>query len=134
HQGRFLGVMMAFMGAMLGLVLSDNMVAVYTFWELTSVTSFLLIGYDHARQAARRAAIQALVLTNIGGLALLVSAVALQAGFGSWDLSSIRALGGAVRESGLYPVILAGVLVAGFTKSAQVPLHFWLPAAMQAPT
>src|SRR5690606_28964445 len=72
HQGRFLGFMLAFMGAMLGLVLADNMLALFMFWELTSVTSFLLIGFDHARQAARRGAIQALVITNIGGMGLLL--------------------------------------------------------------
>ncbi len=134
HRGRFLGFMLAFMGAMLGLVLADNMVALYGFWELTSVTSFLLIGYDHIRQPARRAAIQALVITNIGGLALLVGVIALWLTFGTWDLSGMAALHDAVRNSSVYPLVLAAFVVAAFTKSAQFPLHFWLPAAMQAPT
>jgi multicomponent Na+:H+ antiporter subunit A len=131
HQGRFLGFMLAFMGAMLGLVLADNTVALYGFWELTSVTSFLLIGFDHARQAARRAAIQALVITNIGGLALLVGAVLLRQVTGSWELSAV---GDMLDGHGLYGAVLVMFLIAAFTKSAQFPLHFWLPNAMEAPT
>lgn len=131
HLGRFLGFLLAFMGAMLGLVLADNMLALFMFWELTSVTSFLLIGFDHMRQAARRGAIQALVITNIGGMALLVGAIVVHQVSGSWELS---ALGDEVRGSGLYGLVLGLFLVAAFTKSAQVPLHFWLPNAMEAPT
>jgi len=134
HQGRFLGFMLAFMGAMLGLVLADNMVALYGFWELTSVTSFLLIGFDHARQAARRAAIQALVITNIGGLALLIGAILVQQLTNSWDLSVAREFGEMLRDHQLYGVVLIAFLLAAFTKSAQFPLHFWLPNAMEAPT
>lgn len=131
HLGRFLGFLLAFMGAMLGLVLADSLLALFMFWELTSVTSFLLIGYDHTRQAARRGAIQALILTNIGGLALLFGAVLVHHLTGQWEMS---ALGGEIRTHGLYGVVLAAFLVAAFTKSAQVPLHFWLPNAMEAPT
>ena len=131
HLGRFLGFLLAFMGAMLGLVLADNMLALFMFWELTSVTSFLLIGFDHTRQAARRGAIQALVITNIGGMTLLVGAIVVHQVSGSWELS---ALGDEVRGSGLYGLVLGLFLVAAFTKSAQVPLHFWLPNAMEAPT
>ncbi|KRA55821.1 hydrogen gas-evolving membrane-bound hydrogenase subunit E [Devosia sp. Root635] len=131
HLGRFLGFLLAFMGAMLGLVLADNMLALFMFWELTSVTSFLLIGFDHTRQAARRGAIQALVLTNIGGMALLVGAILVHQLTGCWDMS---ALGDDVRANGFYGLTLALFLVAAFTKSAQVPLHFWLPNAMEAPT
>lgn len=133
HLGRFFGFMLAFMGAMLGLVLADNMLALFTFWELTSITSFLLIGFDHQRMAARRAATQALVITNIGGMALLVGAIVLQQAGGSWELSALRASGG-MQEHGLYGVILALFVLAAFTKSAQFPLHFWLPNAMEAPT
>jgi multicomponent Na+:H+ antiporter subunit A len=134
HQGRFLGFLLAFTGAMLGLVLADSLVTLVTFWELTTVTSFLLIGFDHDRQKARRAAIQALVLTNIGGLMLLLAAVVLHANFGSWDLSALSAHGEALRSSPFYPLVLILVLGAAFTKSAQVPFHFWLPNAMEAPT
>jgi multicomponent Na+:H+ antiporter subunit A len=131
HLGRFFAFLLAFMGAMLGLVLSDNMLALFMFWELTSVTSFLLIGFDHTRQAARRGAIQALVITNIGGMALLVGAITVHQLTGAWDMS---ALGDEVRASGFYGLVLAAFLAAAFTKSAQVPFHFWLPNAMEAPT
>jgi len=134
HQGRFLTFMLAFMGSMQGLVLADSTIALYTFWELTTVTSFLLIGFDHARQVARRAAIQAVVVTGTGGLALLAAAILLQRLTGSWNLSEINA---STLELGLHPaygVVLVLVLLAAFTKSAQVPFHFWLPNAMEAPT
>lgn len=131
HLGRFLAFLLAFMGAMLGLVLADNMLALFMFWELTSVTSFLLIGFDHARQAARRGAIQALVITNIGGMALLVGAILVHQLTGAWDMS---AMGDEVRSNALYGLVLFAFLAAAFTKSAQVPLHFWLPNAMEAPT
>jgi multicomponent Na+:H+ antiporter subunit A len=134
HQGRFLGFMLAFMGAMLGLVLADSLLVLFIFWELTSVTSFLLIGFDHARQASRRAAIQALVITNVGGLALLVGAVLIQQLTGSWEFSAARGFGDAMREHQLYGLVLAMILAAAFTKSAQFPFHFWLPNAMEAPT
>ncbi|HTM78301.1 MAG TPA: proton-conducting transporter membrane subunit, partial [Devosia sp.] len=134
HQGRFLGFMLAFMGAMLGLVLADNMVALFTFWELTTVSSFLLIGFDHGRQAARRGAIQALVTTNIGGMALLFGVILAQQLTGQWNLSGLRDFGDAMRENPVYPVVLIAFLGAAFTKSAQFPFHFWLPNAMEAPT
>jgi multicomponent Na+:H+ antiporter subunit A len=134
HQGRFLAFMLLFMGAMQGLVLADNTVALYAFWELTTIASFLLIGFDHTRQVARRAAIQAVVVTGIGGLALLAAAILLQRLTGSWELSGINA---SALEFGAHPayvVVLTLVLLAAFTKSAQVPFHFWLPNAMEAPT
>ncbi|MBJ3785138.1 DUF4040 domain-containing protein [Devosia sp. MSA67] len=134
QQGRFLAFMLAFMGAMLGLVLADSLVVLFVFWELTSVTSFLLIGFDHTRQAARRGAIQALVITNIGGMFLLAGAILVQQLSGSWEMSAARAMGDVLRESGLYLVVLICFLGAAFTKSAQFPLHFWLPNAMEAPT
>jgi multicomponent Na+:H+ antiporter subunit A len=134
RQGRFLSFMLMFMGAMQGLVLADNLVGLYVFWELTSVTSFLLIGFDSARQAARRAAIQALVVTGIGGLALLAGAILLQRLGGSWEISGLMAAGPDLTAHPAYPVVLVLVLLAAFTKSAQFPFHFWLPNAMEAPT
>jgi multicomponent Na+:H+ antiporter subunit A len=134
HLGRFLAFLLAFMGSMLGLVLADSMVALFVFWELTAITSFLLIGFDHERMAARRGAIQALVITNTGGMALLVGIVLLRQISGVWELSDLRALDGLVREHSLYGLVLACILVAAFTKSAQLPFHFWLPNAMEAPT
>lgn len=134
HQGRFLGFMLAFMGAMLGLVLADSLLCLFLFWELTSVTSFLLIGFDHTRQAARRGAIQALVITNIGGMFLLAGAILVHQLTGVWEMSAVREMDGVLRDSGLYLLVLICFLGAAFTKSAQFPLHFWLPNAMEAPT
>lgn len=134
HLGRFLAFLMAFMGAMLGLVLADNMLGLFVFWELTAVTSFLLIGFDAVRAAARRGAIQALVITNIGGMALLAGVILVQQLTGTWELSELRGLEGGLQGHPLYGLVLAFFLIAAFTKSAQFPLHFWLPNAMEAPT
>ena len=134
HKGRFLAYMLAFMGSMLGLVLADNMLALFMFWEATSITSFLLIGFDHNRQAARRGAIQALVTTNIGGMCLLVGVIMAQHLSGTWLLSELRGLDGVLKEHALYGLVLSLFIGAAFTKSAQFPLHFWLPNAMEAPT
>lgn len=134
HQGRFLSFLLMFMGSMLGLVLSDNMISLFVFWELTAITSFLLIGFDHVRQASRRAAIQALVVTGGGGLALLAGFIILNQLTGQWELSSLFGWGAAIRETDLYVAILVLVLLGAFTKSAQFPFHFWLPNAMEAPT
>jgi multicomponent Na+:H+ antiporter subunit A len=131
HQGRFLAFLLMFMGAMQGLVLADSLVALYLFWELTSVTSFLLIGFDHSRQSARRAAIQALVVTGLGGLALLAAGVLIHGLTGTWELSAVT---DDLRSVAMYPLLVGLVLLAAFTKSAQLPFHFWLPNAMEAPT
>jgi multicomponent Na+:H+ antiporter subunit A len=126
--------MLLFMGAMLGLVLSDSLVGLFVFWELTSVTSFLLIGFDHEREAARRGAIQALIVTAVGGLALMAGGVLLHHIAGTWTISAL-AISPTLREAGaFYPWVLGFILVAAFTKSAQWPFHFWLPNAMEAPT
>jgi multicomponent Na+:H+ antiporter subunit A len=134
HLGRFLAFILAFMGAMLGLVLADDLVLLYAFWELTSVTSFLLIGFDHTRFVARRAAVQALVVTSFGGLALLLGAVVLNHATGFWDLSTMAGQGASLRTSAVYPLIFGLFALAAFTKSAQLPFQFWLPNAMEAPT
>ncbi|KQT45289.1 cation:proton antiporter [Aureimonas sp. Leaf454] len=134
HFARFLGFIFLFMGAMLGLVLSDDLVTLAVFWELTSIASFLLIGFDHEREASRRGAIQALVITGGGGLALLAAAVLLSEGLGLRSLTDVLAAGEAIRQSEFYGPLLALVLLAAFTKSAQVPFHVWLPNAMAAPT
>ncbi|MCS6761832.1 MAG: DUF4040 domain-containing protein [Candidatus Devosia symbiotica] len=134
HLGRFLAFLMAFMGAMLGLVLADNMLGLFMFWELTAVTSFLLIGFDAVRVVARRGAIQTLVITNIGGMALLMGVLLVHHLTGIWALSDLGVHGHALHENGLYGLVLACFIIAAFTKSAQFPLHFWLPNAMEAPT
>jgi len=132
--GRFYVVMLAFMGSMLGLVLADNLIAMFVFWELTSVTSYLLIGYNHEDLKARKAALQGLIVTVGGGLALLAGIVMLAIAGGSYELSEILNSGDAVREHALYLPLLILILLGAFTKSAQVPFHFWLPNAMAAPT
>jgi multicomponent Na+:H+ antiporter subunit A len=133
HAGRFQVFLFAFMGAMLGVVLSDNLFALFVFWELTGFTSYLLIGFEHERQEARRAAAQALIVTGAGGLALLAAGILLVQTGGTADLSALRAAG-SLRGDALYLAISSLVLAAAFTKSAQFPFHFWLPNAMQAPT
>ncbi|MCB1518178.1 MAG: putative monovalent cation/H+ antiporter subunit A [Hyphomicrobiaceae bacterium] len=134
HQGRFFAFILMFMGSMLGLVMADNLIALFTFWELTSITSFLLIGFDHSREASRRAAIQALVVTGGGGLSLLAGFALLNLVTGHWNMIDMFQFGPALRESDFYLPILLFVLGGAFAKSAQFPLHFWLPNAMEAPT
>ncbi len=132
--GRFYLYLLLFMGAMLGLVLSGNLLALFVFWELTSISSFLLIGFDHEKPEARRAALQALIITAGGGLAMLAGFVLLGQIGGSYEITQLLSQGDAIRSSGLYTPILLLVLAGAFTKSAQFPFHFWLPSAMQAPT
>lgn len=134
QAGRFLGFIFAFMGAMLGLVLADDGITLFVLWEATSITSFLLIGFDHSRMAARRAALQALVITGAGGLCLLAAILLMGQVVGTRSLSGLLASGEVLRQSELYTAIFVLVLGAAFTKSAQVPLHVWLPNAMEAPT
>lgn len=133
-QGRFMAFILAFMGAMLGLVVSDSFLMLFVYWELTSITSFLLIGFDHEREAARRAALQALVVTGGGGLCLLAGLVFLWNITGVTQLSLLVHLGEGLRQSPFYLATLLLVLAGAFTKSAQFPFHFWLPNAMEAPT
>ena len=133
HAGRLQVCLLAFMGSMLGLVLSDNLIALFVFWELTGFTSYLLIGFHHDRQEARRAATQALIVTAGGGLALLAAAILLVRAGGTPSLSALLARGSLASDP-LYTGIAVLVLLAAFTKSAQFPFHFWLPNAMQAPT
>ena len=121
-----------FMLSMLGLVLADDAVLLFVFWELTTVTSYLLIGFESEKPGARRAALQALLVTGTGGLALLVGLLLLGGVAGGFTISGWN--GAPVASDPLYPAILLLVLLGAFTKSAQVPFHFWLPAAMAAPT
>lgn len=134
QANRFHAALFAFMGAMLGVVLSDDILTVFVFWELTGFTSFLLIGFEHERPAARSAATQALIVTGAGGLALLAAGVLLVDVTGTAQLSAMAAARTSILTSPLYPAIAGLVLLAAFTKSAQVPFHFWLPNAMEAPT
>ena len=132
--GRFYAFMLLFMSSMLGLVLADNMITLFVFWELTSFSSFLLIGFEHEREAARKAALQALLVTGAGGLALLAGFLLLGHAAGGMELSALQGQGDLIRSHGLYLPILLLILAGAFTKSAQFPFHLWLPSAMEAPT
>jgi len=130
--GRLIGLLTLFAGAMLGLVWSDNLIGLFTFWELTSVTSYLLIGNRHAEPRARAAALQALLVTSMGGLVLLAGFVLVGQAAGTFSLSAL--LADPPAASATVTVGLLLVLVGTMTKSAQYPFHAWLPGAMVAPT
>ncbi|MCZ4323998.1 monovalent cation/H+ antiporter subunit A [Pseudomonas anguilliseptica] len=133
-MGRFFAFLLLFMGAMLGVVLSENLLLMLMFWELTSLSSFLLIGFWGARSDARKGARMALAVTGGGGLALFAGILLIGHIAGSFELSQVLAAGYAIRAHELYPLALILVLLGVFTKSAQFPFHFWLPHAMAAPT
>jgi formate hydrogenlyase subunit 3/multisubunit Na+/H+ antiporter MnhD subunit len=130
--GRFSGVLVAFAGAMFGLVVSDDIYLLFMFWEATTVFSYLLIGQYTNKRKSRGAALQALLVTTAGGLAMLVGVVILAVQAGTTRVSEIVASPPAA--SGLVTVAVILVLIGALSKSAQVPLHFWLPSAMAAPT
>ncbi len=132
--GKFYFFMLFFMGAMLGLVLSANLIILYLFWELTSISSFFLIGFFHKKEESRNAAIQALLVTALGGLALLTGIILLGQVAGSYDLTVILENKEQILTSPHYTTILLLFLGGILTKSAQFPFHFWLPGAMQAPS
>ena len=126
--------LLLFMGSMLGVVLSENLIQLLIFWELTSLSSFLLIAYWRHREAARTGAKMALAITGAGGLALLGGFILLGEIVGSYELTTVLASGDLVRAHPLYLPALLLILLGAFTKSAQFPFHFWLPNAMAAPT
>jgi multicomponent K+:H+ antiporter subunit A len=131
---RFFAFFLAFMGSMLGLVLSGNIIQLVIFWELTSITSFLLIGYWFHLAQARDGARMALTVTGLGGLGLLIGMLIIGHIVGSYDLDVVLASGDMIRDHALYLPALLLVLLGALTKSAQFPFHFWLPHAMAAPT
>ncbi len=131
---RFFSFLLAFMGAMLGIIVSGNVILLSIFWELTSIFSFLLISYWHTSAAARNGARMALTITGIGGFCLLIGMLLLGKIVGSYDLDKILASGQLIREHPLYLPTLIFILLGALTKSAQFPFHFWLPNAMAAPT
>jgi len=134
HQARFSLFLTSFMLAMIGLVLSDNLLILFVFWELTTITSYLLIGFNHDTVKARRSALQALMMTGVGGLALLAGIILIGTTAGTFEMSEINKMPGILTQSVMYLPILMLVLAGAFTKSAQMPFHFWLPNAMAAPT
>ena len=133
-MGRFFAFLSLFMGAMLGVVLAENLLLLLMFWELTSLSSFLLIGFWGSRSDARKGARMALAVTGGGGLALFAGILVIGHIVGSFELSQVLVAGDQIRAHALYPVALVLVLLGVFTKSAQFPFHFWLPHAMAAPT
>ncbi len=133
-MGQFFTYLLLFQGAMLGIVLSDNILLLLIFWELTSLSSFLLIGYWKHLPEGRQGARMALAVTGGGGLALIAGMLILGNIAGSYDLTAILAQKEAIQTSPLYLPALILILIGAFTKSAQFPFHFWLPHAMAAPT
>ncbi|WP_377298380.1 monovalent cation/H+ antiporter subunit A [Rhizobium sp. SGZ-381] len=131
---RFFAFLLAFMGAMLGIVISGNIILISVFWELTSIFSFLLISYWHNNSTARDGARMALTITGIGGFCLLIGMLLLGNIVGSYDLDKVLASGDVIRNHALYLPALIFILLGALTKSAQFPFHFWLPNAMAAPT
>jgi multicomponent Na+:H+ antiporter subunit A len=134
HAGRFYGVMLLFMAAMIGAVSADNLLVLFLCWELTSLTSFFLVGFNHTSEQARTAARQALFITLGGGLALLAGLILLAQIADTWSLQAIVASGPEIADDPRFPAALMLVFIGCFTKSAQFPFHFWLPNAMSAPT
>jgi multicomponent Na+:H+ antiporter subunit A len=131
---RFYGYLLFFMTSMLGVVLSDNIFALFIFWELTSISSYLLIGFNHESERSRYAALQALLVTAGGGLAMMAGLLLLSHIGGTTSLTELMNQSTLVAGHGLYLPIMILILLGAFTKSAQWPFHFWLPNAMEAPT
>lgn len=134
HVARFYVLLLLFMVSMLGLVLADNLILLFAFWEMTSITSYLLIGYKSQSEEARAAALRALIVTGAGGMALMAGVILLGVVGETWQISSLASIHEQIINHPLYGSILALIFLGAFTKSAQVPFHFWLPGAMEAPT
>lgn len=134
RRARFVCLILLFMTAMLGAVLSDNLIALFVFWEATSVISFLLVGFESTKPEARRAALQSLLVTGGGGLALLGGILLLGWQMDTYSLTDIAAQSAQLAANPYTPAIIVLLLAGAFTKSAQFPFHFWLPQAMAAPT
>ena len=131
---KFYLYLMMFMGAMLGVVFSNNLFGMFTFWELTSVSSFLLIGFWYHKGASRYGATKALVITGVGGISMLAGFILLYTITGTFDISEILGMGDVIRASDFYVTALILIFLGCATKSAQFPFHVWLPNAMEAPT
>jgi multicomponent Na+:H+ antiporter subunit A len=132
--GRFYGYLFFFMISMLGVVLSDNIFALFIFWELTSISSYLLIGFNHESEKSRYAALQALLVTGGGGLAMMAGLIIMGSIGGTYSISELLNQSALITGHGLYIPVIILILLGAFTKSAQWPFHFWLPNAMEAPT
>ncbi|NNN45112.1 MULTISPECIES: putative monovalent cation/H+ antiporter subunit A [unclassified Vibrio] len=133
-QRKLVMYLCAFMGSMLGVVLTNNLMAMFVFWELTSITSYMLIGFYHEEDKSRKSALQGLFITVGGGLALMAGILLLGQIAGSYQLDQIISQGPQIQQHALFFPMILLILAGAFTKSAQVPFHFWLPNAMAAPT
>lgn len=134
YLDRFYGYLGIFMAAMLGVVLSDNIISLFVFWELTSISSFFLIGFNNKEEASRKSAILALAITGTGGLLLLAGVLILGNVAGTYSITEMLSSKEIIADSAHYILIVLLIFGAAFTKSAQFPFHFWLPGAMKAPT
>lgn len=134
YYDRFFGYLYLFMSAMLGLVLSDNIFLLFIFWELTSISSFFLIGFNNDQEASRKSAMTALTITGMGGFFLLAGLVLIGNVAGTYKISELIEYRDVILNHPQYPLILGLIFLGAFTKSAQFPFHFWLPGAMKAPT
>jgi multicomponent Na+:H+ antiporter subunit A len=134
YLDRFYGYLCLFMSAMLGVVLSDNILLLFIFWELTSISSFFLIGFNNDSAVSRKSALTALSVTGLGGFLLLAGMVLIGEMAGTYSIGELINASGVITEHPWYPLVLGLVLMGAFTKSAQFPFHFWLPGAMKAPT
>jgi len=134
YYDRFFGYLYLFMSAMIGLVLSDNIFLLFIFWELTSISSFFLIGFNNDQEASRKSAMTALTITGMGGFFLLAGLVLMGNVAGTFRISELIEYRNVILEHPQYPLILGLLFLGAFTKSAQFPFHFWLPGAMKAPT
>ncbi len=134
YLDRFYGYLSLFMAAMLGLVLSDNLISLFVFWELTSISSFYLIGFNNTSEASRKSALNALGITGIGGLFLLAGALLLGFMTDSYSIAEMLTQRELIQQHEFYTLVVIFMFGAAFTKSAQFPFHFWLPGAMKAPT
>lgn len=134
HIDRFFVYLSIFMSSMLGLVLSDNIMSLIVFWELTSISSFYLIGFNNEDHESRESAIWAFSLTALGGFFLLVAFVLIGNITGTYNIHELMEQGSTLKSHHLYPLLISFIFIGAFTKSAQFPFHFWLPNAMKAPT
>ncbi|MGA9327184.1 MAG: proton-conducting transporter membrane subunit, partial [Salegentibacter sp.] len=134
YLDRFYGYLSVFMAAMLGLVLSDNLISLFVFWELTSISSFFLIGFNNTSEASRKSALTALGITGFGGMFLLAAAVLIGNMTGTYSIAEMLSMKDAIAGNEYYWLAVVLLFGAAFTKSAQFPFHFWLPGAMKAPT
>ncbi|UUV21039.1 hydrogen gas-evolving membrane-bound hydrogenase subunit E [Paenimyroides aestuarii] len=131
---RFFSYLTMFMGAMLGLVLSDNLITLFIFWELTSISSFFLIGFNTTQEESRKSALWALSITGLGGFLLLAAFVLIGTVAGTYSINQLLTQSDVLVNNSFYYIIIFLLFGGAFTKSAQFPFHFWLPGAMKAPT